>query len=107
MSDSTHTIEIEPTETTDYVNVGDHADPIPLIGYPPKKQPRAVRRLHKQPGSETYVEIKVQDIVDPPRGADKPHLERGQIAIWVQCLAYVQLVEVDVNAIASRKWPRS
>ena len=106
MSDSPHTTEIAPTQTTDYASIGDHADPIPLIGYPPKQQPRAVRRLHKRPGSETYVEIKIADVVEAPRGADKPHLERGQVAIWAQCLAQVTLVEFDVNALARRKWPR-
>lgn len=87
---------------------GDHSDPVALVGYPRKREPRGVRRLYERPDSTTYVEIKVGDIVDAPPEIDD--LARGQIAIWVRGDATVLLFELPVaylNVNARRPhWPR-
>jgi len=81
--------------------------PVALIGFPPKKHPRGVRRLYEGPGSPTHVEIKVADIVDPPKDEDKHAREPGQVVLWVRRDARIVLRELPVlYDLKLPRWPR-
>jgi len=107
MSNATKdTVDAGPRDTPMYADTSENTDPVALVGYPPKKNAKGVRRLYKQPGSATYVEIKAADVVDPPSTASKSRLPSGQIVIWVRCSAHIVLVEYDVEDTSSWRWPR-
>jgi hypothetical protein len=109
MNDTEHSIdttegEPDPTSPGD-TPVDDDGGPIALVGFPREGDPRRRRRLYRTPKSDTYVEIKVSDIVDPPSKIED--LEPGQIAIWVTADAEVTLVGYPIAALRARPpWPR-
>jgi hypothetical protein len=99
----------DDSSSVDITTYGDSADtthPVMLVGYRSKRDSRGVRRLYDHPGSSTYVEVKVADIVEPPAEAGKPRPEPGQVVIWVRCKARILLVEYEVDDLDIIHWPR-
>ena len=104
MSDSTQHTAAQSTANAPTTAKG---AAVALIGYPPKKDPRGVRRLYERPGSPTHVEIKVADIVDQPPGEDKRARESGQRVLWVRRDARITLRELPVvSDLDLPSWPR-
>jgi hypothetical protein len=100
MEDSAEGIETDAAQAQEQGG----AQPVRLVGYARKGDPRGVRRLYESQGSTAHVEIKVKDIVDPPSGKDP--VAPGKVVIWVNGQATVLLFDYEVTSIWSRRWPR-